>query len=279
MRAGRFLIRRGFKIYPSFYLMFFTVLAWATMNGRWPGLAPVISEALFVQNYGPAIFPHTWTLAVEEHFYLALPLVLWAVQGKKERPFAGLPIVFAAVALTCLALRVHGAWDRDTAVRASLTPTHLRVDSLLFGAVLAWGMHFHGNVVSGFVQRRRTWMLAAAILIAAPALIHDLGTTPWHFTYGFTALYLAGGALLLLALHRPARRGVFARIGIFSYSIYLWHIPVERILLPMILPAGFPGWGHAVLYFALSIFVGIITAKIVELPFLRLRDRLFPSRA
>ena len=278
LRAGRFLIRRGFKIYPAFFVMFAFVLAWATAKGHWPGWPPVASEALFVQNYGPALFPHTWSLAVEEHFYLSLPLLLWLLRGKKERPFAMLPRVFAVAAVACLALRIHGAWGAQRAVRASFTPTHLRVDSLLFGVLLAWCMHFHGEAVGRFVQRWRRWMLAVAAVLAAPVFVFDLETTPWLFTGGFTALFLAGGALLLCAVHRPARRGALAWIGFYSYSIYLWHIPVERILLPMLLPRDFPPLAHAALYVVASVALGVIAAWIVELPLLRLRDRLFPAQ-
>ncbi len=278
LRAGRFLIRRGFKIYPAFYVMFAVVLLWSARGGRWPGIGFVASEALFVQNYGPALFPHTWSLAVEEHFYLALPLLLWLVRGKKDRPFAALPRVFAIIAIACLALRIVGAWGQTHATRASFAPTHLRCDSLLMGVLISWLVHFHGEKIARFVQRWRWWMLAAAVPLAAPAFVFDLATTSFLFTFGFTALYVAAGLILLFAVHHPGRRGALAWVGFYSYSIYLWHIPVERIFLPMLLPAGFPPLLGAVAYFAASIAAGVLAAWIVELPFLRLRDRFFPSR-
>ncbi len=278
LRAGRFLIRRGFKIYPAFYVMFAIVLLWSASRGVWPGVGFVASEALFVQNYAPALFPHTWSLAVEEHFYLLLPLLLWLVRGEKGRPFAALPRVFAVVALACLAMRIYGAWGRETAVRASFAPTHLRMDSLFFGVLLAWLAHFHGEALGHFVRRWRWALLSAAVVLAAPVFIFDLERTPWHFTFGFTALYLAAGALLLCALHHPGRRGALSWIGFYSYSIYLWHIPVERILLPALLPRDFPQAAAAMLYVAASVAIGVLAAWLVELPLLRLRDRLFPSR-
>lgn len=279
LRAGRFLIRRGFKIYPAFYVMFAAVLLWSAAHGRWPGFAFVASEALFVQNYGPALFPHTWSLAVEEHFYLALPLLLWLVRGKKERPFATLPRVFAIIAAGCLALRVAGAWGQSHATRASFAPTHLRCDSLLFGTVLAWLVHFHGEKVARFVRRRGRWMAVAAVPLAAPPFVFALATTPFLFTFGYTALWLAAGLVLLLAVHHPGRRGVLAWIGFYSYSIYLWHIPVQRILLPMLLPAKITPLPATLAYFAASIATGVFAARMIELPFLRLRDRFLPSRA
>ncbi|MEQ1850948.1 MAG: acyltransferase [Chthoniobacteraceae bacterium] len=277
LRAGRFLIRRGFKIYPAFFVMLAVVMIWSACFGRWPGWGPVAAEALFVQNYWAGIFPHTWTLAIEEHFYLALPLVLFALRGEKERPFAAVPALFAGVAVGCLALRVAGAWEQVNATRASLAPTHLRVDSLLFGVFLQWLMHFHGERLGGFVLRWRWWMLASAAALAAPAFVFELVPTWYLFTFGFSALYVAGGLVLLVAIHHPARRGALAWIGFYSYSIYLWHMAVDRIFLPLLLPRDIEPLLWLAAYFLASIAVGVLAAWIVEMPFLRLRDRWFPS--
>src|SRR5882762_10148526 len=75
LRIKRFLIRRGLKIYPPFYtLLLATVCLVAVLgNNSIPGKV-LLSEGLFVQNYGPAFWGHTWSLAVEEHFYLLLAL-------------------------------------------------------------------------------------------------------------------------------------------------------------------------------------------------------------
>src|SRR5438874_883596 len=71
----RFWIRRGLKIYPAFYAMLgFTVIVFRFhAHGFPPGMW---SELFFVQSYIAPIWPHTWSLAVEEHFYVALPLLL-----------------------------------------------------------------------------------------------------------------------------------------------------------------------------------------------------------
>jgi peptidoglycan/LPS O-acetylase OafA/YrhL len=260
-------------------MMLAVVVAWSVGHGRWPGWSHVAGEALFVQNYAPAIFPHTWSLAVEEHFYLLLPPLLLCFRGQKERPFAALPAVFASVAIGCLALRVAGAWGQEQAVRASFAPTHLRIDSLLFGVLLSWLAYYRGAQLRQFVRRWRWWMFALAITLAAPAFAFELAPTWYLFTFGFSALYLASGLLLLLALHHPVRRGALAWIGFYSYSIYLWHIAVERILLPAILPRDVGPLLRLAAYLPASIAAGVLAAWVVELPFLRLRDRWFPSRS
>jgi peptidoglycan/LPS O-acetylase OafA/YrhL len=69
VRLGRFLIRRGFKIYPGFYVLLgATLLVFALTKIRAVKAGQIWCEALFLTNYGPNIWGHTWSLAVEEHF-------------------------------------------------------------------------------------------------------------------------------------------------------------------------------------------------------------------
>src|SRR5262245_10762565 len=59
-RVGRFLLRRGFKIYPAFCtLLAFTALV-AAAGGHVPPAYPFLCEALYLQNYAGAVWQHTW---------------------------------------------------------------------------------------------------------------------------------------------------------------------------------------------------------------------------
>jgi len=279
IRYGHFLARRGFKIYPAFYIMMGAVLWFAASHGRafvgWPVLG---SELLFVQNYGPALFPHTWSLAVEEHFYLLLPLLLMALRGKGGTPFAALPRVFGAIAVAALAARFLTPPCRDLWLKTHLFPTHLRIDSLLFGVVLAWCFHFHHEALIRFVGRWRAALAVLAVLFFALPFAIELGTGWYLHTLGLTANYLASGACLLLALYFQPRWRALAFVGAHSYSIYLWHIPIRYFGLAWV-PRDWPPAVSVPIYFALSIAAGVLAAKLVETSFLALRDRLFPTRS
>ena len=95
------------------------------------------------------------------------------------------------------------------------------------------------------------------------------------YTVGLTANLVGFSAPLLLvcALNSPSLGGLrpLARIGFYSYSIYLWHWVISK-LLPT---SGFVSfWSYA----AISIIIGIGAAKLIESPVLQFRDRYFPSR-
>ncbi len=85
VHAGRFLVRRGLRIYPAFYaFLLSTAIATGTIGTR-----QFVAEAAFVQNYIPGLWDHTWSLAVEEHFYFLLALVVAAlVRRDIARPTA-----------------------------------------------------------------------------------------------------------------------------------------------------------------------------------------------
>jgi peptidoglycan/LPS O-acetylase OafA/YrhL len=91
----RFFIRRGLKIYPAFYgyLLLTAITSYKVLGSMTPP-AQYLHEIFFVQNYWPGVWNHTWSLAVEEHFYIFLPiflLVLVRLSLNREDPFHIIP--------------------------------------------------------------------------------------------------------------------------------------------------------------------------------------------
>lgn len=286
---GRFLIRRGFKIYPPFYIFLLsTVVAIFLLKSRDLNTNAIVCESFFVQNYGPNLWGHTWSLAVEEHFYFLLALVVFLLlRIRQSNPFKILISLFVFVAITALALRiVTSIIHPEFAFKRHLTPTHLRIDSLLFGVVISYFYHFEPSKVA-VLQRHRRWVMAISLLLIMPAFLIGQDHIIMR-TIGLTGLYVGFGGLLLISLSVTASQNVFLRrsssaiagIGRHSYSIYLWHIPVLIMGVPLLArivgrPMG--AWIELCIYGAGSILVGILMAKIVEFPALKLRDHLFPS--
>jgi peptidoglycan/LPS O-acetylase OafA/YrhL len=96
----RFLIRRGFKIYPAFWCMLRFTLTVQNMQGTPPNTQTLLGELLFLQNYLGGIWPHTWSLAVEEHFYLGIAALFTTVLAcQRHKNFDWIPFAFAITAI------------------------------------------------------------------------------------------------------------------------------------------------------------------------------------
>lgn len=285
----RFFTRRGFKIYPAFYCFLAVSVLVGTLLGERTSGRALLHEAVFLQNYlHPAVFGHTWSLAVEEHFYAALILGSgWALRrGRGLAAFRGIPVMVWLLLLGCLLLRIEAVW-RGVDARSVAGSSHLRADALATGALLAWWTRTRPQELARLAER---WTLPLTLL--ALALLSPLwllpSLHPWTLTGGLSANAIAFALLLLLTLHpRPhppgasAARDLVARIGRDSYSIYLWH-PLALLGAQAGLDRAGPGLPHALraaLEIGVALGVGIMTARLVERPALRLRDRYYPSRA
>ena len=305
VQLTRFLARRGFKIYPAFYCMLLATLIVRGGLALWRGwsMPPTwafLSESLFIQNYASYVWPPTWSLAVEEHFYLISGIGIYLLTRKRSKskdPFSVIPLVFAIVMPTLLVVRYisiqahpHNLFEAG-GWRMHGIKTHARFDALLFGVVLSYYMNYHREKTMSLVKRFRPLILGLSCALVSICVF----VSPWSgimYTYGFTCLYLGFGGLLLLSVQQDIKNrrvekllSPLALIGYYSYSVYLWHYPVliwsgylqghffggRRGPLPPLL--------DGTLYLICSIAVGVMMAKVVEMPFLRLRDRLLPSRS
>lgn len=282
LRVKRFLIRRGFKIYPAFYLMIAWTVVYLLARGGRPRLPALLCEVFFVQNYGPGLWAHTWSLAVEEHFYFGLAgLFVYLFRRGGAEPLAVVPRIAAGLMAGCLLLRLLNAKLFPHYLHQThLFPTALRIDALFFGVLLAYGYHFHGPAFQAYCRRYRLALLLAGVALLLPPFIWALGSTMFLHTVGLSLLSLGSGMILcgLMAgtlAHGPTARAI-ARVGAYSYSIYLWHLPVTDLIRRSVPPWG-GGWVNVPLCLVASLVVGIVLARLVEIPALRLRDRLYPS--
>ena len=280
--ARRFIVRRIFKIWPAYYvLILFHVLV-----GRHPTSTFLWQNLTHMQNYFGTSITQTWSLAVEEHFYLFLPaLVLlfahWRVRANTILGVLG-TICVAVLIARCVVV-AQGNLD------AAFAYTQYRIDSLLAGVILAVFYWMKPEAYRRFAERKG--VLIALLLMLAAWLV--LATK--HFaideSIGYTIQAIGYVALIVFVLEYSAkiRRSLVFRaiawIGVYSYGIYLWHsiaLAPGDILIHKTAALGVPpliAWaivlsGQA----AIAITVGYVTTRVVEFPFLLLRNRLFPAR-
>lgn len=260
----RFLIRRGFKIYPSFwvFLIVSIMLFWNEITYR-----QILGEVLFLQNYVGLISVHTWSLAVEEHFYFGLALAVFMLL-RYARSFQNIPTLFVIAAASCFALRALMATYKGV----NAFPTHFRIDALFFGVLISYCWHFHHWDKSRRLKKYRYHIGIFGALLLVPFFIADIANTPEVFVFGLSITYIAGGLILLSFLQFDmGRLQILSKIGMYSYSIYLWHLVIMRVLLRYELS----WWATMALYLTGSIGIGIMMSKLIEYPALKLRDRMF----
>jgi len=278
VQARRFVIRRGFKIWPSFYIFLLAYGLIALLRGVRPyPLRTVLDAAFFIQNYtgiyDGVLTAHVWSLCVEEHFYLLLPLLfLTAIYllGPNKAP-RGIAIAAIGSLPICFFLRLRVAREGEY-----LHQSHLLLDALFFGVLLSYLYRFHRERFQALSSIR--FGLTGAVLLLPMAL--GIETNRMVQTFGITLGSIGFGLLLCFSVDRwPTNRFVAAPlrglswVGFYSYSIYLWHVIVRFFVFAFVRsPFGF--W----IYVASSIVAGVTMAQIIEQPFLRIRDRVFSGR-
>ncbi len=266
-RLGRFWLRRGLKIWPSLYLWLLAMSPQLLLGAqRKYFLGAAFYYSNFFMHIDPRddlFFGHTWSLCVEEHFYLLLPILfLVLVRLRRLNLFLW---IGAGLLLLCFILRCR--WSPDYAWRAS----QCRMDSLFVGVVLRYLREFRSELFKRISRTRNLWISAALLCtLAAPST--------WMARYGLPCLAMAFAILLAWAidrspLSRPAQLvwSPLPRLGTYSYPIYLWHQPFAGI------SASFGTFRSFVVFVPAMIAWGILMSKFVEIPILRVRDRLWPS--
>jgi len=282
----RFLIRRAFKIYPAFWLFLLVTLIMRHYIGEENGTQPILGEVLFLQNYLGGLWNHTWSLAVEEHFYIGLAiLVTWMVAAKPVNPFRRIPECFALIAAVCFGFRVLNlAIFPEFSHKAYLFGTHIRIDSLMFGVLLSYLWTFH-ELQDRTARIPSLALIATGALLLWPAFAFQVETNKWISIVGVIFFYLGGGLWVIAALRWETSESrvirAVAGLGAASYSIYLWHMPVAT-------------WGYQIATsiigydnYALYLFNAVVGAcvfgwvlnRLIEHPVLLIRDRLFPSQS
>jgi peptidoglycan/LPS O-acetylase OafA/YrhL len=295
LRISLFLIRRSLKIYPSFYVfLLFSIFSvyFFSLPVAFSRTA-LFGELLFFQNYIGAFWNHTWSLAVEEHFYLALAtimLVLVRFRSNAKDPFIFIPKLIVTIAIVILFLRVWLSGLEAVGVWRSIFPhTHLRVDSLFCGVLIAYYYTFRTEIL---LTKTRPWLWLCSISVCLTFLLpilFPLDESRFMYSFGFSLIYLGFGCLLLLCLHHVCTNKMRARatfsylatVGRNSYSIYLWHMfsyeLAVRIWTPLdTSPNNF--YLRTIFYLTSSLLVGMLATMTIEIPVLCVRDRYFPSR-
>jgi len=284
LRIKRFLLRRGFKIFPPFYIFLIVTFIVEISTGTLSNLSQYLGELFYLQSYAPKIWIHTWSLAVEEHFYFMLAAILFLVVKYKKLENKKNVIIFLVIALIIsFSLRMLVSYP-NRFHNYSFIKTHLRLDGIIIGVLISYLYHFT-NFYQHFLKNRLIYLFSAIILVL-PAFFYK-GASFFMNTYGLTSVNLGFAIFVLLSLESYNNNKYidlpfsFIRlVGVHSYSIYLWHLMVHKVVKNLVNNVVKNLVSNVdlltILYLILSIFVGILLSIIIEKQVLKLRERYVP---
>jgi peptidoglycan/LPS O-acetylase OafA/YrhL len=279
IKLGRFLLRRGFKIYPVFYLLIVVTVLVNYFTSAPIAQSKLLSEIFFVQSYFKGLWNHTWSLAVEEHFYFLLALCVFLFRRSNFSSAKTLYVLLFLWFLFC-AFRWSYAWNHSDETEIYFTDTHLRIDGLLLGVIISWLTVFSSRARAFFTQYANVLLLVSLPLLA-PLWIWKGGDFEMN-SFGLSFISLGFATLLAALLHKDyyalairfrivsTLLNTLAFIGVFSYSLYVWHLPVLHYTDKMMLS----GYTSFVVYIAMSIVAGYISFHFIEQPIVLLRDKI-----
>ena len=274
----RFLIRRAFKIYPPFYFF-----ALCTMIFHWFDSSTlyswknILSEVLYMQSYFPRIWLHTWSLAVEEHFYILLAIYVFTIIKFNLVNRRTFNILFlTGLILFSFLLRHYVSYPHKLETSYGFVQSHLRSDGIMIGVLISYLYHF--TRFNKFFTRNRPLFLVFGTILIIPGFIYKGGSFFMN-TWGLSMVNLGFGIFTLLSINTDifAKKwnqivtNIVAFIGIHSYSIYLWHMNANFISEKLFESNKML---ISISFFLLSIFIGSFFSIIIEKPFLKLRDRI-----
>jgi peptidoglycan/LPS O-acetylase OafA/YrhL len=276
VKIRQFLSRRWMRTLPPYYIAMF--LGWLAVRGQ-RGEPFDAGYLLFFQNYYKSIpfFSVSWSLCIEEHFYLLLPWVLWIVV---RHPKVG--IALAALLIIMPPIWRWTIWQRNPHYELGymFAATHLHCEGLVLGVV--------ASAIAVLHPERWKTVQTTARYLAIPALMLFFSMAFWpigaQYMIGYTALAFVWVIVLAaIAWQQPlpgARSSLIYWLAVSSYSIYLMHVlalhssttlaarlhisvPIISLMMAIVLI----GMASAVFHFG------------VERTSILLRDRLMPRRA
>lgn len=275
---GAFYLRRTLRIMPPLYitLIILTVVSALGFLGPIVHWSAVPWDYTFLSNYsqlwGESVgLPcPLWSLAIEEHFYLLFPAVsLFLMRKRSAAQIAGL---FACACVLILLLRLLTVWQFPEHIADNYVWTHTRLDSILFGSILAM---YQNPMLDAEAWRPRSWHVAGAclLIILTFAIRSEVFRQTLRYTFQGAALFvlfsfvLSGGSR---NLNRLLSSKPLVWIGLLSYTLYLCHLGIDAALKAQLgmspLVAGIVGFPLALLYAQL-------TRWLIEVPILNWRRR------
>ncbi|HEX9172683.1 MAG TPA: acyltransferase [Telluria sp.] len=290
----RFYARRLLRTLPNYYVLVALYFLWPWFRGS-SELLPLWKFLTFTQNIGlrpGTAFSHAWSLCIEEQFYLLLPALALAMAAMRR----SLLWAWSAIALSLVAGMCVRAWlwthYVDGHPQSALAfmkliyySSQCRYDELVAGVALALVKNHHPGLWQRMTARGNLVLLLGVAMSATTVcllLADERGL--WMTVFGFPMLAASFSLLIVAAvsdnsLLRDTRVPGAAPLALWSYATYLTHKQVCVLASGYLATIGIgPGSPAGVsIMIALSVLAGWLLYRLVERPFMALRERFVPS--
>ena len=235
---ARFWLRRLARLWPPLVLLVVVCCAVMSYQGGFPETSEIFAALFYYTNYYRLGADQTllsdmwgplWSLSVEEHFYLAYPLLLMAVGLNKKRQL----LVIGALIIVPLLIRMFNFYILDAYMR-NYVSTETRIDNIAWGCLFALMPEVSRKAI---FTRLRWWVIAATCVLLASSFYiyeHEFSYVYIHTVQSFCLFVLFGVFFYsekFKAFYGLLESRVFRYVGKISYEVYLWHMPVYFTVL------------------------------------------------
>lgn len=305
-----FYLRRAFRIFPAFFVVLGLYAIFPVLRDA-PTMQPVWSFATFTVNFDfdPRIgraFTQAWSLCVEEHFYLVLPLLILLLHrwiGMRSTLLIAGAMMMAGMILRYLiwenqvGVLVDAGKLRDAFavyLRDVYYPTYTRLDGLLLGVILAAARFFKSELYKRYAPPRIALPVGVALVLAALMLFSirgplagtnlflvfqaQLGTVAGFPLISIGIALILGAMLDLEHILKRWQVPGAVIVATLSYSLYLTHKSVFHVDRLIFGEENLQGGFGFMVYLATSFAAAIVLWFCVERAFLLLRDRVLSPR-
>ncbi len=282
-----FWVRRARRLFPALLSLMPVVAIYGRYFARTEELKTVREQALaallYVANWqaifeqksywqlfaAPSPLEHTWSLSIEEQFYVVWPLLVMVLLRRfGRRTLLGVSLVLSALSMAAMVR----FFDPQNTTRVYLG-TDTRMAGILLGAALATLLP-PSSVITAPRARGLDVLGGLALLGLGFAWFRLRGTSAFLYHGGFWLTELGGLSLIACAV--AGNRSLVGRalafrpltwLGTISYGVYLWHWPVNVFLTPDRMHLH--GFALHVLRFSLTFAIAIASYRFLELPIRR----------
>jgi peptidoglycan/LPS O-acetylase OafA/YrhL len=293
-----FFIKRFFRIIPAYLAVVFIYFSFPSFREH-EALAPLWKYLTFTQNIGldlrsQGTFSHAWSLCIEEQFYLCLPLILIAMAYFKAIKKGFIILIFFF--LFCFFARLY-SWHSFVAPFAEQDeysflwlkfiyyPTYCRLDGLLIGVSIAALFQFKPSLKERLQKHGNVILLMSLLVLTGAYFLCSNQESFSASIFGFPLTDFGYGLLVLAAICPTCilykiKSAFITKIAVLSYATYLSHKIIIHITQTQFSKLNINIEGNFMFFIciATSLTAALLMNKIIEKPFLKLRDKILQKK-